>query len=628
MHRISLSLLLCLCLFLTHTAFAQSHANIGVNLDDNGAFVNIINETNRYSNAVGYDANGWPTSDFDLVLLDGRPAREWTGKIDDPEQYRIDYSGRYKSRFVGSGTVRASGTSVTIENVSYDTTENTTYFDVVVGGYPNANHGLVLLNFTNTRRSPGDTLHSGITRLTVNRPGYGLGESTVFTNEYLALCQAAPFVCYRFYGVQNIWDGEPTYPVATTWSLRKTPFDASQASMAATNQKRDGWCWEYIISLANILKRDIWINIHISCDSLYVSNLASMLKEQLDPSINIYVENSNEVWSATQTTHGPYNQAQATHYGITFDENYARRTVELSRWFGAVFGSAAINNRIRVILAGQHSYPGRSNNHLNFIKRTIGEPKDYIYGLSTALYFGSTKSSDSDPLMINDGMMEDINDQISNASASTYRLNHILKAATWGFKGGCTSYEGGPGVPSGGGTTNLGNQILANRTATMGDVIKRSYKEGWEDLGGGLALYFTLVSGYNRYGCWGITDDYTKPDRNHKMQALRDLLGASSGVTDGAGIRGSALVGAYDRVSTTLSLTSEDGRRIAHITVYDQMGRVIATSHGAKSVVVRMRNGAYLVDAAFATGGHESRIYAAIDGIVMPSRSVRQGSAH
>ncbi len=39
-----------------------------------------------------------------------------------------------------------------------------------------------------------------------------------------------------------------------------------------------------------------------------------------------------------------------------------------------------------------------------------------------------------------------------------------------------------------------------------------------------MAVYFTLYSAYNRYGCWGLTDDYTNPDRNFKMQAVRKII--------------------------------------------------------------------------------------------------------
>jgi hypothetical protein len=464
--------------------------------------------------------------------MDGRPATEWTGTIDDPEKYRIDYSGRYKGSFIGQANVTAKWNTCVIENKSYDSATNTTFFEVIIGGYTNANHGMVFLNFASTRRSPKDTINSGITNLKVFRPGYELNTNKIFTDAFINLCKAADFACYRYYNLQNIWDGEPTYPQKTTWDLRKTPLDAAQRSMATINGKRDGWCWEYIIELSNILKKDIWINVHMSCDSAYVASLANLLKEKLDPTINIYVENSNEVWSPTQATHGPYNQAEANYYKINFNQNYARRCVELSNWFGNVFGKSEINKRIRVILAGQHSYNGRSDIHLNYIKSTFGEPKNYIYATSTALYFGSTKATATDPLVINDGMAEDINSQISDSKASTYRLNHIKKANDWGFVGGCTSYEGGPGLPAGGGTANLSNQILANRTNKMKDIIELSYLDGWKNIGGGLALYFTLSSAYNRYGCWGITDDYTNPDRNYKMSAVRNIISKTVAVDD------------------------------------------------------------------------------------------------
>ncbi len=497
---------------------------LGVNLVDQGAFVNIVNHTARYNNSEGFDEYGWPSSDFSLVLMDHRPVAEWNGVIDDPEEYRVDYSGTYKCSFSGYADISLYGSNATIENKHYDETSNTTYFDLVIPGPPGPGHGFVNLTFTNTQRSPEGHTNAGISRLRVIRPGYDINTTQVFTDEYINLCKAADFACYRFYNVQNIWGGEPVYPAKTSWDQRKTPLDASQQPMDILNGKRDGWCWEYIIRLANILKKDIWINIHISCDSNNVLNLAKMLKDSLDPSINIYVENSNEVWSPTQLTHGPYNKAQADAYGISFDANYARRTVELSDLFARVFGKDQINKRIRVILAGQHAYAGRHDLHLDYISKKIGPPKEYIYALSTALYFGSTNPGGSVE-DINLGMSEDIANQINNSSSNVYRKVHIDKAAEWGLPGGCTSYEGGPGIPSGGGTDNLANQINAHRTPEMKDILKKNYEEGWFDIGGGLALQFTLSSGYNRYGCWGLTDDYTKPDRNYKMQAMREIAG-------------------------------------------------------------------------------------------------------
>lgn len=516
-----------LVLFVLNTVLTASPTGkFGVNIDEQGAFINIVNHTARYSKAVGYDSLGWPLSDFELVLMDNRPVAEWSGTIDDPEEYRIDYSGIYKSSFIGQADISLYGSSATIVNTAYNPETNITAFELVIPGPPGDGHGFVYLTFKNTRRTMADTLNSGISSLKVLRPGYELNSSKTFTDEFISLCRAADFACYRFYTVQNIWDGEPVFPKVTEWENRKKPSDASQQPMAALNGKRDGWSWEYIIELANILDKDIWVCIHMSCDSNYVLSLARMLMEELNPGINIYVENSNEVWSPTQATHGPYNKAQADYNKISFDENYARRTVELSGLFSQVFGKEEINKRIRVILAGQHAYNGRSDLHLNFINKYFGAPKEYIYATSTALYFVSTKpNSTVDDILA--GIDEDITSQINDDKKSTYRENHIAKAAKWELAGGSTSYEGGPHLPSGGGQQNLANQINAHRDEKMKDVIVRNFREGWFDLGGGLALFFTLQSGYNRYGCWGLTDDYTNPGRNYKMQAAGELAKAS-----------------------------------------------------------------------------------------------------
>jgi len=506
------------------SVFSSDYKNLGVNIVDGGAFVNIINHTNRYINVSSFDSLGWPESDFDLVLMDHRPAREWAGVIDDPEEYRINYSGTYKSSFIGQADVIVSGSNSLIENKYYDSLSNTTYFDLVIPDGKGKDYGFVYMSFKNTVRDSGSPINSGITELKIMRPGYNLDTKKIFNDKYIQLLKSANFQCYRFYTVQNIWKGEPEYPQKTLWKNRKTPLDASQHSMKNINGKADAWCWEYIIKLANILDRDIWINILISCDSNYVINLAKMLKDNLNPNINIYIENSNEVWSPTHGTEGPYNQAQAQEFGISFDENYARRTVELSNLFAQVFGKKAINKRIRIILSGQQAYVGRHNPHLKFINENYGPPKNYVYALSTALYFGSTKPNGSVE-EINQGMIEEIDEQINNPKKNTYRKAHIDKAVKWELPGGCTSYEGGVAIPSGGGTNNLDNQILANRTLVMKEILKKNFADGWFDIGGGLALQFTIWGSYTRYGCWGLTDDFNNPDRNYKMQAMRELIG-------------------------------------------------------------------------------------------------------
>ena len=123
-------------------------------------------------------------------------------------------------------TVAISGSGAQIQNTSYDSITNTTYFTINVPQTIGANHGFLYMTFSATRRAPSSPPNSGISALKVMRPGYSLTTNKIFTDEYIALLKAADFACYRFYGVQNVWDAEPTYPAVSPWNMRKTPNDA------------------------------------------------------------------------------------------------------------------------------------------------------------------------------------------------------------------------------------------------------------------------------------------------------------------------------------------------------------------------------------------------------------------
>jgi hypothetical protein len=58
----------------------------------------------------------------------------------------------------------------------------------------------------------------------------------------------------------------------------------------------------------------------------------------------------------------------------------------------------------------------------------------------------------------------------------------------------------------------------------MCDEMRYNLDDAFIQLGGTLAMQFTLTSGYNRYGCWGLTDDINDVHRNYKFACVQDLL--------------------------------------------------------------------------------------------------------
>ena len=342
--------------------------------------------------------------------------------------------------------------------------------------------------------------------------------------------------------------------------------------------KKGGACWEHVIAIANHTQMDAWINIPVSASTDYVTELATMLKNDLNPDLNIYVENSNEVWNtAIDFGQSQYNQAQAADMGISEHENHARRTIELATIFESVFGTGSLNNRIRVVLCSHRPMlKWWVDPMLQYINTNYGNPSDYIYAIGSQAYFSGGVTIGADTNAVLDACHNSITNQIfDNGGDEAGRMQWVTKANDWNFPGGYVAYESGP-AHGGGSTINIANRILAERTARMCDEILYNMDDAFLQLGGTLYMHFTLTSAYNRYGCWGLTDDVSVPDKNHKFACMRDFV---NGITS---IHNAYKTKAYDvrvfpnpssqtvNISYTLRHTSD-----AQLRIYNTLGHMV-----------------------------------------------------
>jgi hypothetical protein len=262
---------------------------VGIGLHE---FVDLVKQHYRWQAVSGnltVDGRGWPTCDAKLVL-DFRLVLEWGGVIDDPEAHRWDNTGTYKCAFKGQGAVAATGAAVS--NASYDPGSNTTTFDFTIS----QRRAYADLSLTNTRRTPASATNTGFTDLRMIRPGYPADTKKVFTDRFLGCLNSANFAAIRFMDFTGTNNREPAYPGKTAWAGRKLPTDASQARMDPAG-KLGGAAWEYVIEVGNLTGRDIWINVPLSADAGYVTQLATMIRDDLKADLNVYVESSNEVWN-------------------------------------------------------------------------------------------------------------------------------------------------------------------------------------------------------------------------------------------------------------------------------------------------------------------------------------------
>jgi hypothetical protein len=507
---------------------------LGVNIDlgdRGGTFIDIVKEGYRWG-AVGdgtelvasqVDSLGWPKVDAQYVV-DYRPVAEWSGSIDDPQTYRIDASGTYKCSFLGKAAVRGSAGGA-VQNASYDSSANITTFDFIVSGPPGKDHGLFVIEFKNTRRVSSSPAGSGFTHFRMYRPGYTLNATKVFTDQFIAALTGIRFSAIRFMDFTMTNGCDPDYPARTTWARRKHKEDASQDRIAPIG-KLDGGAWEYIIELCNLVKMDPWINIPVSADSDYIANVAKLFRDSLSRNLHIYIESSNEVWNtAPGFEQSLYNQAEAKAIGIGEQKNHARRTVEIAKNFSRVFGNGSLNDKVRVILCSHKPMlKWWVAPMLDSLSKTFGPPKNYLYAIACQTYFSGGVSAGVSVDKILSNCHDDITKQIDETGKTDEagRVQWIKLAKDSGLVGGFCSYEGGPDH-GGGGTDNIANRIIAERDPRMGSIWTYNMDTAFFQLGGNLSMQFTLSSAYTRYGCWGLTDDIAKPDRNSKYKAAQQV---------------------------------------------------------------------------------------------------------
>lgn len=493
-------------------------AALGVNIDmpeRGGTFVDVAMENYRWQSLKSgkeltrkeTDERGWPSVDASLVV-DWRPVAEWAQQIDDPEKFRLGFAGTYRCSFKGSASVSA-GAEGRIENLR-KTQGGLTAFDFVL---PPGSRGFVVLEFRGTNR--------GISDFKMLRPGTDAGP---FYGPLLAALKGIRFSSIRYMNFTRCNGSDPPFPASSEWKDRKLPGDASQAPIPALG-KISGASWEHVIQLANLTQTDPWINVPLSASPDYVKRLAALFKSSLDPKLNLYVESSNEVWNtAPAFSQSQYNRAQAKKLGLGEHENHARRTVELAKIFEGVFGKGALNQKVRVVLCShQPMLEWWVEPMLLYIKKNHGEPKSMLWAISSQTYFsGGAQAGESVEKILADAR-QDISRQIDQKFADKAgRRQWVAKAKAWGLPGGYVSYEGGPDH-GGGSTVNIANRIRAERSQGMAELMRYNLEDAFFNQGGSLAMQFTLTSGYNRYGCWGLTDDISQPRRNFKYDAISRL---------------------------------------------------------------------------------------------------------
>jgi len=436
--------------------------------------------------------HGWPAGDFGVIIFADAPG----------------IGGTYHLVFDGKADVTVTGSTADVKIAHFDGHRTTA--DVVVP----ATSTQLFLSFRNTQ---------GVTNVRLLRPGYPVDTHQIFTNQFLKAIK--PYSTVRLMDYLNS-NGNPL----VHWSDRPTERDAQYTAGR-------GGPYEPMIALANASGKDLWVNVPDQADDDYVKHMATLFKTELAPGRRVYVEYSNEVWNwsfaqATRNKEAAKQEAQDPKSPLNIavspdddphNETYwafkriPERLLQIRKIWQGVYGKAKFDAAVRPVLASQIGWPFVIEEQLAFIDRVDGPPSHFLYAIAGAPYY-NMGGLESKADVTKDEVIAALGKSVDDYSARGLDVYPLL-AKKYGVK--LLAYEGG--VDVGQGDQGLGAKLASQSDPQMRTITRR-YLDAWYGHDGGLFMYFTLCSGWGKWGVWGLTDDIAKS--TPKTEGVADVLGA------------------------------------------------------------------------------------------------------
>ncbi len=307
---------------------------------------------------------------------------------------------------------------------------------------------------------------------------------------------------------------------------------------------------EVMVELANRLHADPWFSLPHAASDDFVRRFAEYVKTNLDPSLKVYVEYTNEAWNGIFTQNA-YVKQQGLRLGLDTDPSeaaykyYSKRSVEVFRIWESVFAGQERLVRVLAGLVGNTAMTKTILSYQGAYRYTDAYAvAPYVYGDYAAL---RQARSVSDVFRI----MTDA----KYPHSLPRELQAIKNQAeiTNNFGVDLIAYEGGQHLVDW--TTKTDNQTPnnlfyeANRHPQMG-AIYRQLLEGWKAAGGKLFVHYTSPRLYRKFGSFGAKEYITQPDTQApKHQAMLQFARASRCWWDGCS--GNTLV-RHTKPATTL----------------------------------------------------------------------------
>lgn len=464
----------------------------------------------QWQDSIPLDANGYPLQvPFDVVGADTSQVLRtvWANTSQLP-------TGTFVVLYDGTGTISFGGDAQLIS-------QTPGRIEVHVNGGVNATNNIMMMEIEES------LLGDHIRNIRFLLPGT---ENTYQSNPWAQewLDKLVPFKALRFMD----W-GATNNSEHRQWQDRPHVDDAIYTTR--------GVPYEWMIEISNLKEADAWVCIPHLADDDYVTQMATLFRDNLDPNLKIYVEYSNEVWN--------WIFAQA-HYGVdsldqnlAWPERLAPRIAHVMQIWHDVFGNDT--TRLIGVLATQHGWFDIGNRIYQQLE--VDGSDHLIDAISPAAYMGIDATQ-----LAGLGANATSQDVINGAQAFTFDTanyamqgwyDHAQLAASKGKK--LVYYEGGQHfTPDPWGTVQPYNPALM---ASQEDPLMYGlYQQLFDTLSSltideTVLMHFSFIAplwedpNQGAYGNFGaLTSQFHQmPPYNDapKYQALVDHINACSSIT-------------------------------------------------------------------------------------------------
>jgi hypothetical protein len=344
-----------------------------------------------------------------------------------------------------------------------------------------------------------------------------------FTEKFLEL--AAPFAWLRFMDSLN-----------TNQNAAKTIDDILPPDYSTYGGRGDGTRpteWPPLlpwIQLCNVMKQrysdfqGCWLNMPPEMDNAGYQHLARIVRDNLDPRLEAYIEYGNEVWNyASGFWHTwnyveQYRISQGITGGWPFEEAWARLAGNMFNQFTAVWNEQpdpSKKPKLMRVAAGQYSFVTRSIAFFERLKNYTVDGKFEV--ISGAPYFAGSSSKTASAETITNALLVYLYKW--KGKQVEYSTIREQLSQQFGFYVKQIEYEGGSH------DVDKDNMIAAHSSPAMYKVY-RAYLQRLADSGyDGMTLYKFAQAWSVRFA-WGHLQTIMKDDISvaYKYNAIKDFV--------------------------------------------------------------------------------------------------------